>query len=1321
MNDLNKDLNKYHISTVKDIVYNAIFDKRKLISKKTFNTLRTQYSKIIKENKTYKKSLIRFFKNKVETIQPLSMKYEKSNEGFKQVPDKAVITNAKINQIKKNEKQALEIGKKKLKNFLNDNKLSVALYLTIYIEEPAGYKGTNTITYDNKQWVPRSQENSKFGNLNSFFLDYEGIDSKNLYNILKKYTYQHENQYDGSSSNYDKYLMGHNHISAVSLRNFIEKFDGFSEFQSLWDNLHSNEKLIRVSDVQLKKSKDLPLNYFSDDAFDDGFNLHLSNPYIKSKTNKDFYENDYVINNYKSRSCWLSLLIEIYKEPIEKYYKKTKITYEFIHSIIAPGKILKESNNGYSFDEVKLFFEKFGLGVYMFDISFNIQAQFLPEKRNKNINPYLVYVVYHNKHIYHINNDTNSLCRKLDHYYNKIVIREPSDKYYLSKYKPLDNKTKLLKDYDELVTIINSDLCGDINLFYEDSCLDLWVDLLTKMKYEASIKMKNGSLNFDSITLKNINEKNINIITHKEEHVNLSEKFNCNEMFHNYLEKQNRVKTKLLNKNYISTYSDQLNEMLKLYSGCPLVRMFENLYESVDCIEIDFNKYYASILRDIEYMPIVNVFDRFENYKNEEIRDYTLYFVEKKNDEHEYPINRFSLCYGMNIKEITDKLNIISYLQPSKLKKNISKSLMEEVYNDESLTETMRKNIFNHSIGMFNKSFNQSTYSCISNNINEAKKIKELCTGRIIPVCLNYDCTISDTVTDYIKYANEKQNYFINYISNKKEIKNGFKLISLLIYDIAHKRLLDLKRKVENYGLTVYKASTDALLISKNNFSKFKEENSELFGWDKALFSNIGLLKVKNKECNQGFTKEIQRTENFYQCHDTDYNNEIILKDEWDKDELSSVIHCSNKLIIKAHIAGGGKTSSFKNYMQKYNKKGLFVCPYNSLCFSLKSEGFNSVTLDKLVGCRFSEDDFKTTKKYNIDDYDLIIFDEIYLYNTERLMWIKNFIDENPSKKIYSTGDEYQLDPIETDLNNVNDRKNYYNRIIQNMFFNSVLLHDNKRCKTKEDQEKIKKITKSIRDCKYKSDAVKILKDNFKVIYNKEEIVTKKNVVGLNRTADWINSLIHQPIEGEVYYQGLNLICRKSIITKDYNLKVNYTYEILECSSNSFTLTDGDEEYIVDKKTVQKYMRLSYSRTCNSYQGLSEDEPITIFDINHFMVTVNWIYTAITRTTDLNNISIYLGKTVYEENEDSLKKQIENMIDGHKHSDVKNNRIMDEKYIDVKWTMNELKNTRKCSECNKYLDVSNLECFSIDRIDNNLGHYQFNCRIICRHCNICKK
>jgi hypothetical protein len=290
------------------------------------------------------------------------------------------------------------------------------------------------------------------------------------------------------------------------------------------------------------------------------------------------------------------------------------------------------------------------------------------------------------------------------------------------------------------------------------------------------------------------------------------------------------------------------------------------------------------------------------------------------------------------------------------------------------------------------------------------------------------------------------------------------------------------------------------------------------------------------------------------------------------------------------------------------------------------------------------------------------------------------------------------------------------------MFYNNITLHDNKRCVLKKDQERIKKITQKIRECTDKKKCIDILKANFRIIYDKKHIITGKNVVALNRTCDWVNSLIHKPLGGEVYYQGLELICRKTISINKQKLISNNTYEILDIKNDIFKLSDGDSEFEINKNFIYKYFKLSYAKTCHSYQGLSENEPITIFDINHFMVDINWIYTAITRCTNLDNITIYLGKTPYEENIVSLRNQINNMISCHKMNDIKSNRKIEyDKYVDVDWTMNELKKGNKCSECHKYLDISQPECFSIDRIDNNIAHYEFNCRIICRRCNCAKK
>ena len=51
------------------------------------------------------------------------------------------------------------------------------------------------------------------------------------------------------------------------------------------------------------------------------------------------------------------------------------------------------------------------------------------------------------------------------------------------------------------------------------------------------------------------------------------------------------------------------------------------------------------------------------------------------------------------------------------------------------------------------------------------------------------------------------------------------------------------------------------------------------------------------------------------------------------------------------------------------------------------------------------------------------------------------------------------------------------------------------------------------------------------------------------------------------------------------------------------------------------------------------------------------------------------------------------------------------KYITLDWVLNKLKNNKICKYCHKHFD----------RKDNNIGHIEMNCQIICRRCNNAKK
>ena len=119
------------------------------------------------------------------------------------------------------------------------------------------------------------------------------------------------------------------------------------------------------------------------------------------------------------------------------------------------------------------------------------------------------------------------------------------------------------------------------------------------------------------------------------------------------------------------------------------------------------------------------------------------------------------------------------------------------------------------------------------------------------------------------------------------------------------------------------------------------------------------------------------------------------------------------------------------------------------------------------------------------------------------------------------------------------------------------------------------------------------------------------------------------------------------------------------------------------------------------------------------MVDIAWIYTAITRTTQLESIHIYLGES--DNGKKKLRRQIDQMIVGHINADSDAKRDIVGKFITTEWVMTKLKQTKVCKYCNKELNTSAMECFSVDRIDNNLAHTQMNCQIICRHCNVSKK
>lgn len=112
------------------------------------------------------------------------------------------------------------------------------------------------------------------------------------------------------------------------------------------------------------------------------------------------------------------------------------------------------------------------------------------------------------------------------------------------------------------------------------------------------------------------------------------------------------------------------------------------------------------------------------------------------------------------------------------------------------------------------------------------------------------------------------------------------------------------------------------------------------------------------------------------------------------------------------------------------------------------------------------------------------------------------------------------------------------------------------------------------------------------------------------------------------------------------------------------------------------------------------------FDINKQTFLINQIYL---------NIEI--------ENKNKIIREIENKINNYKHQDIDKN-ILSDNLINIDQTIEKLVSSKmKCFYCKKQIFLiykfarDNLQ-WTLDRIDNNIGHSNQNTVICCLKCNL---
>jgi ribosomal protein S24E len=402
--------------------------------------------------------------------------------------------------------------------------------------------------------------------------------------------------------------------------------------------------------------------------------------------------------------------------------------------------------------------------------------------------------------------------------------------------------------------------------------------------------------------------------------------------------------------------------------------------------------------------------------------------------------------------------------------------------------------------------------------------------------------------------------------------------------------------------------------------------------------------------------------------------------------------------------------------MEKRGHKVMFVCPTNKLA-QKKEE--NGATLHAFLAIGMKDDLTQKMAKFDDSPYDVVVFDEIYFANIRMLVKIKQYADKNPNKIILATGDTKQLETIDLVSNQI-DYDTYMNNCIDAIFPNNIKLHENKRLKTQEDKDTLRRFFVDIFN--EKIPIIVTLKKYFKFV---SEINTDENIAYRNSTCKNVSSIVRKRLnKTSDYEKGEVLVCRKYLKGKFGKCNVNCEYEVEGATSKSVVMKKmyckEARSFEINLDLVKKCFIHGHCRTCHSYQGSTiEDKQITIFDWNYYFVDRKWIYTAVTRATELKNVFFYDGP-VDKFDTYILHKYLDKKVANYKKQDLQNGIEITDNYITVDWLKKQM--GKKCADCDDcmYFDIDNnaIDCnLTAERLDNSEGHHLNNIVPLCCSCN----
>jgi len=1102
---------------------------------------------------------------------------------------------------------------------------------------------------------------------------------------------------------------------------------------------------------------------------------YIYNKYIQYSVNQNakYFSEVFNARNFEkpnpsmlANGCFINILVETFKKPIESAMNNKKgcriykndITHDYLLKMFGIDK--NSTDFGLTIIESLKFFKKYSLGLVCMDAMGKIFYEYRPPTPNKNIFPSVLYILVINNHVFKLNHKIASLSKIYSE--NKLTEEEEellsvTNKTYIKNDNSTGEiyKTFMCSNIDECVAHLN-------DLFLPKKLEDLakladkkivFVMRVYDMKNVLFDIISNGYIPNVSVFNNIIQKIMIRYDVYNVEFVQSDIKNDIKNLFiedldiyNKYNEHFSDFSNKLMSKQHLSTFNKDTLNVMEYFYMFPCV--YSENVQGAGCYGttfqgLDVNKAYSHFFSQMQYIPVYNQFDTFQPYDDHEIEDYTQYIIKCNSNKTEDIIlfpRLHDRTYGFVLKNIDPDINytITHYWRPSKLVPINAKKMIDDVYSIDDIPKKLLKHIPNITLGMCEKKCNKKSITKFFYTYDEALHYQSIYGGKI---------HIFDNTSVDRKQIKDEDNFELKIIycliiSREEKLIDGFQPIKDYVYCQLRLFLHQYYIKLVNAGIDVYGISTDSFRINVNDLSeipsfiKFTEKIGDFKFEECKPLRGHELTKIINKEFN--FINYNQKT--------------LDLKNEYNKYEIVDTLLKNNRTIVKGLYPGVGKTTSIMNISKSDHINDsdiLFISPFNRLCQELQSEGKTAITLNMLLNIGINGENLVKGKTY-IDTHGkpkVICFDELLLYDPVNLEKIYDFMNNNNDIYFYATGDTKQNKPFAHGLNNIPDIEKYLNRCISIMFPNQIMLKEIKRLNNDNDKTRIKNLYDDLFNNNMNPiEAIK--KANINTIDNINQLKTKKNICYFNFRRSILNDrvynkFIYKPKETDKNYlefgdlkitKGFEVICKDYFKHNKSKFFRNYMYKIMDIDYDNDIWTvlepvsNQTSELPYTKDILMKFT-LPYAQTCHSVQGLSISEPITIFDCNTPYVDINFIWTAITRCRDLNNVTVFIhsDKEVLKLNDAKIKQYHSLKIDSYKNQDRKAKRkVIEKEYINHDWIIRKLREKNDCPYCHCTLytilhDSNQIDSnISIDRIDSNLPHNMNNCQLTCSYCNMSK-